>query len=177
MNKKANMNGMLLVSLFLFLIVIVGFFIIIGSAITNYVMDVVTPELSGLGMVGVANVSEAMDYTIVPLNNFVQNFTWIAGVLYLFGIVGVFALAFMFKNTGEKWLIGLYLGFVLILVISCIFISNIYENFYDDNDDLGTRLKEHTLLSYMLLYSPAIMGIIAFITGIILFGGTTEEYY
>ena len=56
-----------------------------------------------------------------------------------------------------------------------MFISNIYEDFYSGTDDLATRMQEQTILSWMILYSPLIFAIIAFIAGAIMFSGGTEE--
>lgn len=173
-NKKASMMVILIVIGAIILLVLLGVTMAIGSAVMNWVGDEILPELTGLGMVGNANVSQAMQYTAVPVNDFIQNFTWITGIIYVFGIMGIFGLAFIFRSSGEKWLIGLYVVLVLMLVIICIFMSNIYQDFYDDGSSLAALLHEHVMLSYLILYSPVIMGLIAFIAGIILFGGESE---
>jgi len=173
-NKKGNVIAVILIIGALFLLMFIGLGMVIGSSVINWVFDEAVPELSGLGMVGPSNFSQYSDMTIVPLNTFVQNMTWLTGVLYVFGIIGVLGLAFAFRSSGNRWVIGLFVGLVLILVIASIFISNIYEDFYDDGGDLGDRLAEHTLLSYLILYSPFIMSMIAFIAGIILFSGAGE---
>ena len=87
------------------------------------------------------------------------------------------AFAMGFKNSPNKWLIGFYFLLMIMLIMGSILISNMYEEFYDSNDDLSTRLKEHTILSFMILYSPGIFTIIGFITGIILFSGINREEY
>jgi len=151
---------------------------VIGSSTINWVMDTVVPELSGIGTIGDVeiNVTEITEIAIDPVNTVIQNFTWVTGVLYLFGILGVFGLAFVFRGSRDKWLIGLFFAMVVILVIACIFISNIYEEFYNGTDTLATIMKEHVLLSYLILYSPEIMSLIAFIAGIILFSGDSEGF-
>lgn len=175
-NKKANIFIIIIIIGALFLLMFVGLALAIGSSVTNYVADIIVPELKDLGMVGGSNVTQAVDLTVTPVDSFVQNFTWIAGLIYVFGIIGIFGVAFAFKNTGEKWLIGLYVAMVLILVISSIFMSNIYEEFYTGTDDVATRLQEHALLSWLLLYSPMVMSLIAFLVGIILFSGSQEGF-
>jgi len=177
MNKKANIGAILIIFVFLFLLLFIGIGMAIGSSVINWVFDEAMPELTNFGSVGESNISEYSDIAITPVNTFVQNFTWLTGVLYIFGILGVFGVAFAFKTTGNKWLIGLYFGMVLLLVIAAIFISNIYEDFYDDAGDLGDRLKEHAMLSWLILYSPMIMSLVAFLAGVILFSGGGEESY
>ena len=59
----------------------------------------------------------------------------------------------------------------LILIIGCIFMSNIYEDIITTDDEFADVIKEHVLITYLILYSPAIMSILAFIAGIILFSG------
>ena len=173
-NKKGSFMGILLIVGGLFLLIMIGIMIAIGSSTINWVMDEAVPELSGLGMVGDFNATHAVDVTISPVNTFIQNMTWVSGIIYIFGILGVFGLAFAFRVTGDKWLIGLFLAVVLILVIGAIFLSNIYEDIYNDGSEMGNILKEHKALSFLILYSPAIMAMIAFIAGIILFSGPSE---
>ena len=174
-NKRGNMMAILLIVGLLFMLVMVGIMMVIGSSTINYVMDVTVPELTGIGMAGDFNATHATDITIVPVNTFIQNFTWVAGLLYFFGLIGIFGLAFAFKSTGDKWLIGLFLSLVLILVIGCIFMSNIYEDIYSGTDAMALIMQEHVMLSFLIVYSPAIMSIIAFIAGIVLFSGSPED--
>jgi Na+-transporting methylmalonyl-CoA/oxaloacetate decarboxylase gamma subunit len=177
MNKKGNL--MLIVGFFiiLFLILFAGFMMVIGSATVNWVFDEAVPELTNLGVVGDANFTEIADVTINPLNNIVQSFTWLTGVLYVLMLIGSFGLIFVFRTNPSRWLIGFYFMCVVILIIASIFMSNIYEDFHTGTNDLATRLQEHTLLSFMILYSPMIMTIISFIAGIILFSGMQQEEF
>jgi len=174
-NKKANITAILLIIGALFLLMFIGLGMVIGSSVINWVFDEAVPELTNIGIVGSSNFSQYADITITPVNTFIQQMTWLTGVLYVFGIIGILGLAFVFKTTGNRWFMAFYVALVFILVIAAIFISNIYEDFYDDGGELGDRLKEHTLLSYLILYSPMIMSIIAFVAGIILFSGSGEE--
>jgi len=174
-NKKGNIMAILLVVGALFLLVMVGVMLVIGSTTINYVMDTVMPEIDTLGQVGDVNTTQVVDITIDPVDTFIQNFTWVAGLIYIFGLVGVFGLAFAFKSTGDKWLIGLFFALTLILVIGCIFMSNIYEDIHGGTDDFASIIQEHVMLSFLIIYSPAIMSIIAFVAGIILFSGGGNE--
>lgn len=174
-DKKGSVMSILLVIGGLFLLVMFGIIMVIGSSTLNYVMDESLPLLNDLGMVGDTNVTYITGVTITPVNTLIQNFTWASGLIYIFGLMGIFALAFAFKSTGDKWLIGLFFALVIILLLGCIFMSNIYEDIFRGTDALAAIMQEHLILSYLILYSPAIMSIIAFVAGIILFSGYGES--
>lgn len=175
--KKGNIEAIIYMSLVLFLVLLLGMGLVFGGMVIDWVFDEAVPELSSVGMVGNANMTEYAGYTITPVNSVVQSFTWMGGVVYILALMGCFGLAFVFRFTGNKWLMGLFIAVVLMLVLASIFISNIYEDFYDDSGDVGTRLHEYTLLSFLILYSPIIMAVIAFICGIIMFTGEGGEQY
>lgn len=177
MNKKGNAMLIIYFFLALFLIIFIGFILVVGSAVLNWVFDETVPELTDLGQVGDANMTDIASYTITPLNNIVQSFTWLVGILYVLMIVASIGIIFIFRGTPSRWLIGLYFMLAVMLIIGCIFMSNMYEDFYKGNDDLGNRLKEHTIASYMILYSPLVMTLVVFVTGIILFSGMQQEEF
>lgn len=179
-NKRGqSILGVILVVGILFLILIVGFLMAIGGAVTNWVADEIVPELSGIGSLGVgeANMTEISTYTIEPANILIQNLTWITGVIFVILIIASIGVAFAFRGSGNGWLIVFYFLLVILLIMGSIFISNMYQDFYQDNGELASILKENTMLSFMLLYSPMIFAIIGFVTGIILFSGRQEESY
>lgn len=177
-DKKGN-AGIVIVGFFviLFVVLFLGFILATGGAVINYVFDEFVPEVDDLGVIQGANFSESASYTITPLNDFIQSFSWLAGVMYIFMLVGVIIVPFMFRTNVETWMIGFFFSLVFILIISSMFISNIYEDFYDDTGELADRLKEQTLLSYLVLNSPLIFTIISFIGGIILFSGLNREEF
>lgn len=160
----------------LFLLMLIGFGLAIGSMVVNWVFDMAEPELTSIGMAGNTNMSEIGEYTITPLNTFVQSFTFMSGVFYALGIVACLGFAFAFRFTGNKWLAGFFIAGMLLLVMASIFVSNIYEDFYDDPGDVGIRLREHTMLSFFLIESPLIMTVIGFLGGIIMFTGEGGDY-
>jgi hypothetical protein len=174
-NKKGNVMVMIIFIIALFAVLFIGFIMIVGSAILNFVFDTAVPELTNLGMVGDANMTQIAGSTITPLNNLVQSFTWLAGVLYILMLVASMGFVFVMRTTPQKWLIGLYFALALLLIIGSIFISNMYEEFATGDDDLSSRLQEHTILNWMLLYSPAILTVIVFMTGVILFSGLGQD--
>lgn len=177
-NKKSQ-AGIVNIILFigiLFFLVLIGLMLAFGSMVINWVFDEAVPELSGLGLVGEANMTDIAGSTIAPVNTFVQSFTWLTGVLYFLALIGCLGLAVAFRFSGNKWLAGFFIACMIMLVMACVFISNIYEEFYDDSNDVGTRLKEHVLLSFLILESPMIFTIIGFVGGIIMFTGDPNAY-
>jgi len=175
-NKKAQGNIMPLVifGVVMFVVLFIGFMMAVGTAILNWVFDLGIPAVTNLGTHSGVNLTQASDLTFVPLNNLIQQFTWVTGVLYVMMLGGVLGMAMMFRGSPDKWLIGFFLSLILVLVLGSMFMSNIYENFYDGSSELATRLQEQVILSFMILYSPIIFTIISFIAGIILFSGQQE---
>ena len=175
LNKKGNIESIIYVVGILFVVLLLGLGLAFGGLVINWVFDEVVPELTTLGNVGDANLTSISGYTITPINNVVQSFTWLAGIIYAFALIGCIGLAYTFRFTGSKWLAGFFIACLLLLVITAIFISNVYQDFYDGSDDVGTRLHEATMLSFMILYSPIIMCVIGFICGVIMFTGEGDE--
>ena len=178
-NKKGQMGveGVVLLVVVLAIILILGFVAVIGSSALNYVFDEVVPELSGLGDVGGVNMSVASEYTLTPANALVPNLTWITGVIYVIMLLGSIGLAYSIRSNPSGWLIALYFFLVLLLIALSIFISNMYQDIYTGTDTFNGIVQEHSLMSYMMLYSPVINAIIAFISGFIMFSGRKEEGY
>lgn len=174
-NKKGNIVLIAIFIILLFVIMFAGFIMVVGSGLLNWTFDILYPELASLGVVGNTNFTEASSYTLTPLNSMIQSLTWLTGVLYVLMLITSLGFIMMVKVAPSKWLIGFYFMCVIILIIGSIFISNMYEEFYAGGDEFALVLKEHALLSWMILYSPAIFTVIAFLGGIILFSGMSEE--
>jgi hypothetical protein len=52
-----------------------------------------------------------------------------------------------------------------------------YQEFYQGTDEFSLRFKDHTVLSFFILYAPAIFSMLGFLAGVIMFsspnsGGT-----
>jgi len=179
-NKKAQGGDIMPLIIFigaLFVILFVGFLMVTGGAVVDYVFDETVPELLDLGVAeeGGANFSEMGDLLITPANNFVQKIPMLTGIIYVFMLIGVMGLALMFKGTPDKWLMGFFFALVFILILASIFMSNIYEEFATGGGELAIRLQANTVLHFMILHAPTILSIIALIGGIILFSGGGEE--
>lgn len=180
LNKKAQGSGNSIMTIVIFFIVLIsilmiGFIMAVGSGIINFVFDDAIPELTNFGVIGDTNLTEATEITLLPLNQMIQQFTWFTGVIYFLMLIGSFAIIFVNKSSPSKWLMVFYFACVLLLIVVSIFISNMYEEFYDDDGELAIRLKEHVILSHMILYSPQIFVILSFITGIVLFSGLGQD--
>ena len=174
MNNKAQITNIILMIGLLFLMVLIALGVVFGSAVINYICDETLPELTNIGTVGDANVTEAMELAVVPVNNVIQSFTWLTGVMYALALIGAIGLSITFRMTGDKWLIGFFFACMLLLILASIFVSNIYEEFYNDGSEIGDILHEHTLMSWLLLYSPMVMSVIGFVCGVIMFTGENE---
>ena len=180
-NKKGqllNIQGLLFLFLFMGFVLAAGLIIVFISSITNFVFDTAVPEITNLGMIGSTNFTEATDASIVPLNDLVQSFTWFAGIIYIALLGGCLVIAMVISQGGlSKWLMGLFLALGILLIIVSMFVSNVYEDFYNDTDEIGTRMKEHKVLSFLVLYAPNIFTVIIFLCGIIMFSGIGRDEF
>jgi hypothetical protein len=174
-SKKGNVMNVIWIVVILFAVLLLGVLFAFGNMIINWTFDEATPTLTSLGMVGSSNLTAIGETTLNPLNSFVQAGNWLVGVVFVMALMGTIGMAFAFRFTGNKWLAGFFVMCVFLLIISSIFISNIYEEFYTGTNDVATRLHEQTMLSYLILYSPIVMCIVAFACGIIMFTGEGEE--
>jgi len=175
-NKRANIGVIILIGFGILLLLIIGVMAAFGGMIALWSSDIIYPEINDLGTIGNINLTQASDYTITPAYNVVQAFTWISGLLYIFGILIMFGIAFAGRFSNEKWLSGFFIVMMLLIIIVSIFMSNIYQDFYNDGSEVGTYLHKMGLLSFLILYSPLILTIVGFVCGIILFSGQEEVY-
>ncbi len=175
MNNKTQLRVILVFFVLLFLTMFIGVMFAFGSAVINWTFDEIVPELTNLGQVGEANLTQAAEFTLVPLNNLVQSFTWITGVLYVMLLIGIVGSTVAFRTSPSRWLMGFFFVLMILLIFGSILMSNIYEDFYTGTDEIATILQEHTILSNLILYSPAIFTVVCFLMGIILFSGMQQE--
>lgn len=175
MNKKGNVLMIGGFFLLMMIILFIGVILAIGGALLNWVGDEATPLLTDLGVVGSTNLTEIAEFTITPLNQAVQQSTWLTGVLYFLLLVGSVGMVIAMRITPSKWLIGIFIFGMLALVMGSILISSIYSDFYNDAGDLGEGLREQAMVSFLIIYSPMIFTVIGFLTGIILFSGMQQE--
>lgn len=175
MNKKGFM-GFVFFFLILFTILIIGFIAVIVVSLVKYTSGVVTPVMEDLGMVGATNMSEVSEMTFGTVDKTINALPWLLAFGYvamlIFSIIFVVSYSF---NPNPVY-IGLYFIFVILLIFGAIIMSNMYEDLYNSNDEvIGEGLREQVAMSFMLLHSPLILSIIAFIAGIYIFAGKQGE--
>jgi len=177
MNKKAQITR--ISTLILGLIMIVGIVaaLTIGWGVVKIGADEIVPELLDIGeiMPGV-NISERIEIITTPATTIIDNLGLIMGLIYLLGVVGLLSYAYLMRTNVNGWVIALFVVSVLLVIISAIAVSQFYEEFYLDQDELGDILRTASLVSYLIIYSPVILTIVAFIAGIILFTGEEEQF-
>ena len=173
MNKK-GVIGIIIFFVLLFLILIIGFIAAMAVGIIDFASDTVTPVLKDLGVVGDTNVSQAAEFTFGVTDKLVQSLPWVVGFLYVAALIFSVLFAISYKESPHPVFIGFYVILIILLIFGSIVMSNMYENIYMGTDEIAVRLQEQILLSYMILYSPAILSLIALLTGIYLFAKPAE---
>lgn len=175
MNKKAQISRISTIILGLIMIVGIVAAATIAWGVVKIGKDEIVPELLEIGEVAPGiNISEHIEKVTTPISIIIDNLGLIAGLVYLLGIVGLLSYAYLMRTNVNGWVIALFVVAVLLVIISAIAVSQFYEEFYLDQDDLGEILRTATLASYLIIYSPVILTIVAFIAGIILFTGEEE---
>jgi len=177
MNKKGQgFMGFVFFFLILFTILVIGFIGVMAVTLIKYTSGVVTPVMEDIGVVGSANISEASHYTFGTVDKVVNSFPW----LLAFGYVAmlIFSIIFVVSYTynPNPVFIGIYFIFVVLLIFGAIIMSNMYEDIYTSGDEvISAGLKEQQAMSFMMLHSPWILSLIAFIVGIYIFAGRQGE--
>lgn len=174
-NKRGSLEGTIYLVGGLLILLFCAFLFVVGSSVLNLVMDEAVPVFDSLGMVGYTNMTQASEITLHPVNSVIQSMTWMGTVIFIFGFIAIFALAFVYRITAERWMIPLFFVLMFILVLATIFFSNMYQDLLATNDSLVDIMNEHTGLNYFILYSPLIMCIVGFLAGAIMFGGSGQD--
>ena len=168
MGKKGGIGIIIFFSVLL-IVLIMGFVAVITWSVIDIASDELTPIMTELGVVGETNVSEAAEYSFGVANTFVQSLPWIIGLGYVLCLVFTLVFVFIVGYTPHPAFIALYIALMLLLIFGCVIMSNIYQDIYTGTDEIATRLQEQTMMSYLILYSPFIMSMIAVIGGILMF--------
>lgn len=168
-NKKGGMGMVLITVIILFSILIIGFTLSITTGVLDYTSDTLTPILTDLGVAGDTNISAAAAYTVVPINTFVQAMPWIVGFMYVVALIFSVVFVVTSRDSASPMFMGVYFFLIILLIFAAIIMSNMYQDILVGSDEIATRLSQQTLMNYMILYSPFIMALIGFISGIYLF--------
>jgi len=172
-NKKGAI-GIILFFLALFTILIIGFVATMGLSILDFGSDTITPIMQDIGIVGDTNISEAADHTFGVVDSTIQALPFILGLVYVAALIFSIMFVVGYSQNPNPFYIGLYLALVMLLIFGSIIMSNMYEDIWTGNDEIATRLQSQTLMTYMILYSPFILTMIALLTGIWLFAKPSE---
>jgi hypothetical protein len=183
MNNKRGGIGIIIFFSVLIIIVILGFLAAMVWSVIDIASDEITPIMKELGMVDSVNVSQASEYSFGIVDTFVQAMPWLIAMGYVLAMIFTLVFVFIVAYTPHPAFIALYFALMVLLIFGCVVISNMYQDIYTGNDEVAARLKEQTIMSYLILHSPFIMGIIAVVGGILMFarqssaeGGSTGGF-
>jgi len=168
--KKKGGIGIIIFFFVLLSVLVLGFIGAIAWSILDIVSDELTPVMEGLGMVEGANVSEAAQYSVGVVDTFVQAMPWLIALGYIMALIFTLVFVFLVGYSPHPAFIALYFALMILLIFGCVIMSNMYQDIYTGDDDIGSRLQEQTIMSYMILHSPFIMAMIAAIGGVLMFG-------
>lgn len=146
-----------------------------GLGLFNWSSSIITPELKGIGTIDNINVTQSVDIAINPINSFMASLNVLGVILFIFGILAIFGLAFVYRTTNAKWMIPLFFVLVVLLVICSIVMSQFYESYYTGTDDIAQQLQSQPAISWLILYSPGIFSIVSFLAGAVMFSAPGEE--
>lgn len=179
---KKDKRGIAILFIFLIIILLLAlaFVFSLMSGIANNVMDEFTPVAQGLGVVSSNNLpgdnmSENANYIINPTNSIVNASSWFFGVAYIISLISIISMAYYSRENNGRWQIALFFLLVIASLLLSMAFSNAYQDIYDSNDSLGSELRNQTLLSWLILYSPLVTLIVMLFSATILFTGINQE--
>lgn len=171
-NKRGQESNIIILFVVIFILLVLGFCVILLSSIISDVGGEILPALRvNVGEIGNVNASQVANPILSPFEIFLNSFSWLWGVLFMLGIFLLFGLAVAFRMTSNKWLLGIWFVFTILLILFSILISNVVEDFANSGDSIGAGIQNQTLLYFLLLNSPIIFTIISFVCMIIIFSG------
>jgi len=173
-NKKGQIE---LVWLFVILlaVLVLGFVFSLVIGIVHWGTETISPIASDLGVVEGYNVSQAGEMTFGTVNTLVGLMPLLIGMGYIILLVGCIALVLSYRGTQNPIFIGLFFAFLIVLVLVAILVSNAFQDLHEGDDEIALELQSQTVLSFLILQSPMIFGIVGFICGIFLISGKREE--
>jgi len=161
--------GIIILFIVLLSVLIIGFMATFIWAIIDYGSGEITPIMEDLGVISNTNLTTVAGYTFGTLDSIITSFNYIIAIIYLLSLVFVIVFVFISGYQPHPAFMGIFIALMFLLIFGCILISNMYQDFYTSDDEIGSRLKEQGILSYLILYSPVIMSFIAIISGIVMF--------
>ena len=176
MKNKRGVMGIIFFFLLLFTILIVGFVAVMVISVGTYASDTLTPVMEDLGMVSETNLSSTAEITFGTINTLVGALPWLVAFAYVGMLIFSIVFIMSWKYNPNPMFMGFYFMLVILLIFGCVIMSNMYEDIYTGDDVIADGLQEQAAMSYMILYSPLIMTIMAFIVGIYIFAGKQTEF-
>lgn len=179
-NLPKNKKGVIEIIIFfllLFTILVIGFIAVIAVSLGVYTSGIITPIMTDLGVIeGTSiNLSQSSEYGFGTLDTVINALPWIIAFAYVAMLIFSVIFVIAWGYNPNPMFIGVYIMFVILLIFGCILISNIYEDIYKGTDEIAQGMQNQIAMSYMILYSPFIMTLIAFIVGIYIFAGKQAE--
>ena len=175
MENKRGAMGIIFFFILLFTILIIGFAAVIFVALGTYASDEITPIMQELGVVGETNMSAVSEVTFGTVDTIVGALPWLVAFSYVGMLIFSIVFIMSWNYNPNPVFIGFYFMLVILLIFGCIIMSNMYEDIYVGTDVLALGLQEQAAMSYMILYSPFIMTLMAFLVGIYIFAGKQTE--
>jgi hypothetical protein len=173
MLKNKNKKGAIGIIIFfgvLMGVLVLGFLGTMIWAVLDIASDELTPVMEGLGMVDNVNLSQASELTVGVVDGFVQSIPWLIALGYVLALVFTLVFVFIVGYNPSPVYIAFFFSLMLLLVLGCVVMSNMYQDIYTGGDDLALRLQEQTIMTFLILHSPWIMSLIAVIGGVVMFG-------
>ena len=173
--KKAQIEGLFYIALFVMVIIVSTVVIMIGSGFLTYTSGIITESVSGLGVIGDTNLTSTIDMTIGIANSGIQMLSYISGIILFFGLLSILLFALYIRMNPSGVAIGLWIFIVIMFVITSIYMSSIYDNFKTGTDEIALELQGMTIGNILMEHLATIITIISFIGGIIIFTGIGDE--
>lgn len=173
-NKKGGI-GIIIFFAALMIILVLGFILALAWSVVDIASDEITPIMTELGVIGDTNMSHAAEVTFGVVDTFVQALHWLIALAYVMALIFTIVFVFVAGYSPHPAFISLYVVLMVLLIFGCIVMSNMYQDIYTGDDEIALRLKEQTILSYMILYSPMVMIIISIVGGILMFARRSDS--
>jgi len=170
---KENKRGVMGILIFfgvLIVVLILGFLAAVAWSVLDIASDEITPIMEGLGMVEDVNLSQASEVSVGVVDGFVQSMPWLIAMGYVLALVFTLVFVFLVRYNPSPAYFAFFFSLMLLLVLGCVVISNMYQDIYTGTDEVSSRLQEQTIMSFLILHSPFIMSLISIIGGILMFG-------
>ena len=168
-NKKAGI-GIVIFFAVLMGVLVLGFIGTLVWSVLDIASDELTPIMEDLGMVGDVNVSHTAEVSVGVVDGFVQSMPWLIALAYVLALVFTLVFIFLVGYNPHPAYFAFFFSLMLLLILGCVVMSNMYQDLYTGTDDIALRLQEQSTMSFLILHSPFILTLISVIGGVMMFG-------